>query len=208
MAIFKTIDDYIFPISCTGTWTPDLARRPSNRRPSTTVTTIWPTSITTITTITRITTRRWWPITITAPRPIETNPPLRITTPSRPNGGSTTPTPEIITRWHRGRHWMTSVCVSGISRLDGAPRPCNGRKTIFRVSRLFSRHTRRTRLQHVVVASSSRLHCKTTSVRPKFTHTDVVVFYVLMKSFFFFFLYMYLALFFYCDLWSGGHLWF
>lgn len=80
----------------TGTWTPDQARRPFNHRPSTTVTTIWPTSITITITITRTTIRHWWHITITALRLIETNPPLRITTSPLPpppllNGGSTPP---------------------------------------------------------------------------------------------------------------------
>lgn len=88
------------PIACpAGTWTPPEPgrRRPSNRRPSTTVTITWRTSTITTITIIRIITRRWWRITITAQRPIETSPPLRITTrlpwPRRPSrGGSRPPT--------------------------------------------------------------------------------------------------------------------
>lgn len=85
---------YVFSL---GTWTAGPARLPSNRRPwTTTATTIWRTSTIITITITRITTRRWWRITITAPRPIETNPPLRITARSRrrPSGGNETPPPE------------------------------------------------------------------------------------------------------------------
>lgn len=86
-ALFVNIVFLTYDFDCAGTWMPEPPHRPSNRRPSTTATIIWPTWTTTTITIIRTTTRRWWPTTTTAPRPTETNPPLRITR-RRPNGGS------------------------------------------------------------------------------------------------------------------------
>lgn len=109
----------------TGTWTLEWERRPSNRRLSITVITIWPISTIIIITITRIITRHWWPITITGRRLIETSPPLRCTIQLRQrNGVSGKPSSSAL---HRPRLLLRRHC--GLATVLGVIRPRSGDDT-------------------------------------------------------------------------------
>lgn len=108
------------------------------------VTIIWRTLTITTITIIRIITRRWWRITITARRPTETSPPLRITTrlrwPRRPSrGGSRPPIAATATTPDDNGYQR----LKRITRLPPPPPGTTGRKIYLFFSELPSSITTR-----------------------------------------------------------------